>query len=66
MRTTLDIDPRLLEDVLAVTGAKTKSKAVSLALEDFLSRDRMKQLLAHQGNLHLDLDDWYERRHAGG
>ena len=34
MRTTLDLDPKLLEDVVRATGRKSKAKAVSKALEE--------------------------------
>ncbi len=63
MRTTLDVNPRLLEDVVKATGEKSRSKAVNRALGDYLRSNRMKRLLALQGKLDLDLDDWYEFRH---
>ena len=64
MRTTLDIDESLIDDVVKVTREKSKSKAVSKALKDYLRNDRIKRLLALEGKLDLDLDDWYEFRHA--
>ena len=63
MRTTLDLDPKLLDDVVKATGQKSKTKAVSKALEDYIRDDRLKRLLRRQGKLDLDLDDWYEFRH---
>ncbi len=36
MRTTLDIDAKLVEEAVRLTGEKNKSKAVSKALEDYL------------------------------
>ena len=63
MRTTLDLDPKLLEDVVRATGQKSKTRAVSKALEDYIRDDRLKRLLRRQGKLDLDLDDWYEFRH---
>ena len=63
MRTTLDVDEELLEGVVKATGQKTKSGAVHLALEDYLRRFRLRKLLALQGKLDLDVDDWYEFRH---
>ena len=62
MRTTLDVNPRLLDEVVKATGEKSKSKAVNRALGDYLRSNRMKRLLALQGRLDLDLDDWYEFR----
>jgi Arc/MetJ family transcription regulator len=63
MRTTLDLDPKLLEDVVKATGQKSKTRAVSKALEDYIRDDRLRRLLRRQGKLDLALDDWYEFRH---
>ena len=64
MRTTLDIDEELLEKVVNTTGEGSKSKAVSKALSAYVREIRMKRLLELRGKLDLDLDDWYELRHA--
>ena len=57
MRTTLDLDSKLLEDVVRATGQKSKVKAVSKALEEYIRKDRLKRLLGLQGKLDLALDD---------
>ena len=64
MRTTLDIDEELMADVLKATGQPTKSKAVTEALSLYLRERRLTRLLELQGELDLDLDDWYEFRHT--
>jgi Arc/MetJ family transcription regulator len=56
MRTTLDISDRLLQEVMDVTGAKTKSQAIHLALEDLLARTKRKRLLMFKGKIDLDID----------
>ena len=63
MRTTLNIDERLIDAVVDVTGEKSKSKAVSRALEDYVRSARMKSLLDLEGKIDLDLSDWHEFRH---
>ena len=63
MRTTLDIDPELLDQVIETTGENSRSKAVSKVLEEYVRDVRTKRLLALKGRLDLDLDDWYEFRH---
>lgn len=63
MRTRLDINEKLLEQVLGLTGETSKSKAVNKALEEYVCRERIQGLLALMGKLDLDLDDWYEFRH---
>ncbi len=63
MRTTIDLDERLMKQVEAITGESSKTRAVSKALEDYVRRVRIEELLSSLGNLDLDLDDWYEFRH---
>lgn len=64
MRTTLDIDESLLERVEEITGEKSPSKAVNAALAEFIRRELAEELLESLGTWDLDLDDWYEFRHA--
>lgn len=59
MRTTLDLDEKLVKELLAVTGAKTKTEVIHLAISEFLRRKKIEQLLALEGKIHLDLD-WRE------
>lgn len=50
MRTTLDIDAKLLEDAVAATGARSKKEAVQIALEQVLRARRREELCALIGN----------------
>lgn len=50
MRTTLNIDERLLDQVLEATGEKTKSKAVNEALGDYIRRIKIEELRAMAGS----------------
>ena len=59
MRTTLDIDKRLLEEVAKTTGEKTLSKAVSRALEEFIRRRKIERLIELAGKIDL-VDNWRE------
>jgi Arc/MetJ family transcription regulator len=59
MRTTLDLDEGLVKELVKVTKAKTKTKAIHIAISEFLRRKRIEGLLALEGKLHLDLD-WRE------
>lgn len=59
MRTTLDLDEKLIKDLMTVTGVKTKTEAIHLAISEFLRRKKIEQLLALEGKIHLDLD-WRE------
>jgi Arc/MetJ family transcription regulator len=63
MRTTLDVDEKMIEEAERLTGEKSGSKVVNRALADLIRRERAKALIASLGNWDLDLDDWYEFRH---
>ncbi len=63
MRTTIDVEKKLLDEVTEVSGEKSLNKAVNKALEDYVRRDRLARLRASLGTWDLDLDDWYEVRH---
>ena len=62
MRTTLDIDEGHLEELVKLTGEKSKSKALNKALEEYIRRKRIQELRAALGTIDL-VDNWYELRH---
>jgi Arc/MetJ family transcription regulator len=64
MRTTLAIDERLLNEVRALSGAKTKKEAVEIALEEFIKRKKAKKLLELEGKIELSftLKDFLKNR----
>lgn len=53
MRTTLVIKEELLDEVKALSGAKTKKAAVEKALEEFIKRRKAKKLLDLEGKIEL-------------
>ena len=53
MRTTLDVDPGLLNAVVETTGERSKSKAVNKALEEYVRRKRVAELREIAGNIAL-------------
>jgi Bacterial antitoxin of type II TA system, VapB len=54
MATNLSIEPELIERALALSGARTKKAAVTLALEEFIARRRQRGLLELMGKLEWD------------
>jgi len=50
MRTTLDIDAKLLENIVKATKAPTKKKAIEVALKEFLRARHRKELCKLIGN----------------
>ncbi|MEE9284235.1 MAG: type II toxin-antitoxin system VapB family antitoxin [Dehalococcoidia bacterium] len=65
MRTTLDLDRRLLDEVTEMTGEKSKSRAVNKALEEFVRRKKIEELrkAIREGRFRDIEDNWYELRH---
>ncbi len=59
MRMTVDIDKKVLEEVVALTGEKTKSKAVNKAMEWFVRRERIRELREMAGKIDIS-DNWQE------
>lgn len=49
MRTTLNIDDRLLKDASELTGIKEKTALVRLGLETLISQENRKRLIALGG-----------------
>jgi hypothetical protein len=54
MATNLDIDPKLINQALAVSGERTKKAAVTRALQEFIARRRQKGVLELMGQLEWD------------
>ena len=60
MRTALDIEPDLLDEVIETTG---ESRAVSKALKEYVRRTRLDEFRAMAGKIPLD-DTRAEQREA--
>ena len=54
MRTTLDIDGKLLDSVVDATGEKTKSRAVNAALKEYIRRKQVQELIDSWGTIVVD------------
>ena len=64
MATNLDIDPKLIDQVLKLSGERTKKAAVTKALHDFIARHRQRSLLDLVGK--LDWDRGYDYKKERG
>jgi len=49
MRTTLDIDEKILIETMQATGASSKKKAVETALREYIRMKRRQELIARIG-----------------
>ena len=57
MRTTLNIDDQILSEIVGLTGAKNRSQAINLVLQEFVKKKRLQKLIGLRGKLHLD-NNW--------
>lgn len=63
MRTTMDIDDKLLNGAKAALGAKTKKETVERSLQEVIRRQRIQALLDRQGKgFGLSLRELYRTR----
>ena len=60
MATNLAIDPELLRKALQVSGMKTKTATVTIALEEFIARREQARLVELFGSLEWDADYDYK------
>lgn len=56
MRATLNIPDELITEVQNITGVKSRTKAVVTAIQEFIRKKRMEQLLALKGRIEIDYD----------
>jgi Arc/MetJ family transcription regulator len=61
MRTTINVDDHLFEELMRRTGARTKTAAVRTALHEYIRLKRKEDLLALRGKVDI-LDNWRELR----
>ena len=59
MRATLNLPDNLVQDLVKETGAKTKTRAITIAIEDYLRKRNLEKLLSLQGALDLE-ENWRE------
>jgi hypothetical protein len=60
MATNLNIDQTLLEEVLRLSGRKTKREAVNEALAEYIQRRKQKDILEIFGKVDYDPDYDYK------
>lgn len=54
MRTTLDLDPRLMESLMARHPGESKTKAVEAAIADHVRRGAVDWLLENAGKIEIE------------
>ena len=61
MRTTINVDDHLFEELMRRTGARTKTAAVRIALEEYIRLMRVRELISLRGKVDI-ADNWRELR----
>lgn len=56
MNTSVEIENRLLEEILQSTGLTTKQEAIEHALKTFLAIEKQKEILKFKGKLKWEDD----------
>lgn len=62
----LAIDPRLLERAVEVSGERSKTAAVTRALEEFVARREQRRIVELFGSLEWDPEYDYEAERSRG
>ena len=63
MRTTLNLSETLIAELMRVSGLKTKTEAIHLAISEFIRQKKLAKLRSLSGKLRIDLD-WRELEEA--
>jgi hypothetical protein len=59
----LDLNDKLIQQLMAVTSAKTKTDAIHQAAAELIRRRKLDRLKSLSGKIHLDLD-WQKLEQA--
>ena len=56
MRTTLDLSEDLLNEAMQATNIKTKTKVITVALEELVRKSKISNLKKFKGKVDIDID----------
>lgn len=62
MKTTLNIPEDLVKKAMQLSKGKTKTAAIITALEEYIRRKRLEEIIGMKGKLQFS-DDWEKARH---
>ncbi len=63
MRTTINVRDSIFEEIIVITGARTKTEAVNRALREYVRLKRKEELVNLSGKIHIE-ENWKEIREA--
>ncbi len=56
MRATLNIPDELISQVQKITGKKSKTDAIVIAMQEFIRQKKLQELIALKGKVQIDYD----------
>jgi hypothetical protein len=56
MRATLNISDELIKEVQKISGEKSKTKAITVAMREFIRQRKIKELIALRGKIEINYD----------
>ena len=56
MRTTINIKDDLIRELVIRTKAKNKTKAIEIAIKDYIEKKSIEELISLSGKINVDLD----------
>ncbi|MDA3797751.1 MAG: type II toxin-antitoxin system VapB family antitoxin [Kiritimatiellae bacterium] len=56
MRTTIELPNKLVNDALSLSNVKTKKAVITIALEDFVRKQKIHEIKQFKGKINLNLD----------
>ena len=59
MRTTLNIDDVLINKLLEITHEKSKTRAITVAIKDYINKKHIEKILSYQGKLAIE-NNWQQ------
>ncbi|MGR3316943.1 MAG: type II toxin-antitoxin system VapB family antitoxin [Candidatus Anammoxibacter sp.] len=57
MRTTLNINNLLIKKLIDITHEKSKTKSITIAIEEYIKRKHTENILSYQGKLDIE-NNW--------
>ena len=63
MKTTLDISEELIKEAVRLSGSRTKTEAVTMALKEMVRKQKIEKIIGQAGTLDFS-QDWEEARHG--
>ncbi len=54
MRATLNISDDLLKEVQKISGEKSKTRAITVAMQEYVRQKKIKELISLRGKIHIE------------